>query len=91
MMLIAASIVALIVLQIALWAIVKRFRTTPDGVRPAVDNRAARIETALWLAGAIVVVVALALFARSVYNGQRTQQLEDARRLTMTTLIDNSI
>lgn len=82
-MLVAASIVALIVLQVALWSIVKRFRTTAEGVRPAIDRRAARMETALWLAGAIVVAAALALFAKSVYNGQRTQQLEGARRTTI--------
>ena len=77
-MLIAVSIVLLIVLQVVLWSIVKRFRTTADGARPAIERRAARMETALWLAGAIIVVVALAAFARSVYIGQRTQQLQSA-------------
>ena len=83
-MLILASIAALIVLQTILWLIVKRFRTTADGARPKIERRAATIETALWLAGAVVVVAALAAFARSVYIGQRAQQLQGAFDLATT-------
>lgn len=81
MTLIVLSVVLLVVLQFALWAIIKRVRAGDDGGQSALVRQAARKETALWLVAACVIVVLLALLARDIYYGQRTQR-ENSRRGT---------
>lgn len=87
-MFIGISIAVLIVVQLALWFAIKRFRPTPgdnpSGVAPASRGTLLR-EAAWWFIGTIVVVVLLVLLIERIYGEQRTlPERSSARQVSRT-------
>lgn len=71
MTLIAFSVAFMLVIQVALWFAIKRFRRVPDDTVSLPKSDAYR-EAAWWLAATVIVLILLGVLINRIYRAQRT-------------------